>query len=349
MNLIDKYMLKITNTLTFSQEAGEIISDIRELIDVNLDGDCSIENVKKVLNELGDPRELALSYLDQSGAFIDTEWVPYYYRGLKTSYKISMIIVLIIHMILTLVSISNNNNVFISIIKPLPLYIVVASFVFTIVTLIFFIMSKTITVEEYLTDSSKQSFRKVVVGDDSSLTSSRNKDGRSIKMGASWDVSELNTYKYDADYQSLYKAKSVKFNIILQVIFAVIWSFIIIRQHFLPKTDVNLIVDKYIPLLIFYIILMTTLNILITLRGKLGYDLYKKDILVLSVIRSFIRVTLLFMILIVFKVFDLTDLLSHTNGFNINSEQFFMGVYAIIVIAQVVAMIYYIVGYCKNK
>ncbi len=345
MNLIDKYMLKVTNTVTFSQEAGEIICEIKELIDDNLDGDTSLENIKRVLNELGDPRVLALSYLDQSGAFIDAEWVPYYYRGLKMSYKIAMIIVLVIHVILTLVIISNGTNIFISIIKPVPLYIIVAPFVFTIATLIFFIMSKTITVEEYVAGSTKQSFKKSFIGNDSY---SNLKAGNQIKTGALWDVSELSTYKYDEDFKTLYKTKSIKLNIIFQVINAVILSLIVIVEPILTKYDINLFVDKYVPYIVGYIVIMTVLNSIITVKSNNEDNLYNKDILILTIFRAVIRLTLLFLGLIVFNVVDLTDVLLFAEDVDITSELFFAGIYAITVMVQVVLTVYYIIEYRKN-
>ncbi len=348
MNLIDKYMLKVTNTVTFSQEAGEIVCEIRDLIEDNLDGDNSLENIKRVLNELGDPRELALSYLDQDGAFISAEWVPYYYRGLKMSYKIAMIIVLVVHIILTLVNIADGNNIFIAIIRPIPLYIIVAPFVFTIVTLIFFIMSKTISVEEYVAGSPKQSFKNTISGSGNSIKSSGSKGGNIIKTGKAWDISELSDYKYDEDFKTIYKAKSIKLNIILQFISAAIFIFIVIVEPLLTKYDINLFVDKYVPYVVLYIVLMTVLNSIIIVKCNNNDNLYNKDMLILTVFRGITRLTLLFLGLIVYNVIDLTDVFVFAEDIDITSELFFSGIYAITAIVQVVLVISYIIQYKKN-
>ncbi len=341
MNLIDKYMLKVTNTVTFSNEAKEIIEEIKELIEVNLDGNNSTDNVKRVLNELGDPRELALSYIGKSGAFIDTEWVPYYYRGLATSFKVAMLVVLIVHMILTLVLIAEGGNFIISIIRPLPLYLVTAPFVFTIVTLVFFMMSSSMTVEEYISNPITKSFKDTVTG-------SKSGNVNPIKSGKEWTVDELSNYVVVEDYQKLYKEKSLKLNLFVQVLMAFVCIFFVVKQPFLREYDADIIVDKYIPILVAYIGIMTVFNCVITVLSKTGRDLYSKRTLALTVIRSVTRLSLLFIILIVLNALDISGVLLHTPDVDITSETFFVGVYVITFISNIVALLVYLKKYYIN-
>ncbi len=342
MNLVDKYILKVTNTVTFNAEAEEIINEIKYLIEDSLNGDESPENVKKVLNELGDPRELALSYLGKSGSFIDAEWVPYYYRGLKTSFKISMLVTLIVHMILSLYLITSGSNIILSIIRVLPLYILVSPFVFSIVTLVFFLMSRAMTVEEYLSNSGGKSLKMT-------LTGTKDSSAQPIKSGSNWDVSQLNSYKYNEDFKSMYTSKSLKLNIIFQFINLALCIFLVVAQPFGPRFDVDIVVDKYIPFIVFSMTVFTILNVIITFKGKSGKDIYHKDIMVLTVVRSLARLTLLFIGLIMLKVFDLTDLISITDDFYMNPDLFFAGVYTITAIIQIVLTVHYLIGYKNNK
>ena len=147
MNLIDIYIYEVTKWLP-EKSKEEISKELRGNIEDMLPNDYNEEDVKNVLNSLGDPRVLAANYSGNKRYIIGPVFYDSYIRVLFITMGVMAGIVLLVQLIGNITDFSNSSSVVSSIINIFTdsvIGIIQGAFqVFTWVTLTFIFMEKVV-------------------------------------------------------------------------------------------------------------------------------------------------------------------------------------------------------------
>lgn len=193
--LVDKYLTVVRRNLLIDDK-DEIINDLHDEILYNLDGDYSNENVKKVLESLGNPKLLAIKYHSSDKYLIGPQLYDLYLYTTKVCLQVASIVFLVLTVLSTAADIYYNTFVFSAFISGTIFgYLVLTGQVFFWVTLSFAICQKT-------------------------LTSKSTKD--SLNALTKWDISKLESVQPDT---KLKKSNSIATIIVTPIAFLLLVQF----------------------------------------------------------------------------------------------------------------------------
>lgn len=148
LKLVDKYLLVVKRNLLI-KDKDEIINNIYDEILYTLDSDHSEENIKAVLESLGNPSLLAMKYQSSDKYLIGPQLYDLYLYTNKISLQISSLVFVIFMFVIMALDIYKDEfilSAFIS--STISGYIWMIGQVFLWVTVIFAICQKTLTTDQ---------------------------------------------------------------------------------------------------------------------------------------------------------------------------------------------------------
>lgn len=145
--LIEKYLTVVRRNL-FIKDKDEIIEDLREDIFEKLNGDFSKNNVKNVLESMGNPELLAIKYYTSNKYLIGPQIYDLYLYMTKIALEIGTLVFFILQIVLaTIKAYESNINISSLIANAFGSYIALIFQIFVWVTLIFAVFERALTID----------------------------------------------------------------------------------------------------------------------------------------------------------------------------------------------------------
>lgn len=146
--LVEKYLVVVKRNLFLSGK-DEIIDDLRDNILEQLDGDYSENNVKKVLEQLGNPALLAIKYSNSDNYLIGPRIYDLYLYIMKISLQVSTLVFVIFRIVIAIIdSMSSNINIVSFVLATVGTYIGTILNVFIWVTIVFVVLERVLKFEK---------------------------------------------------------------------------------------------------------------------------------------------------------------------------------------------------------
>lgn len=145
MILIEKYLEVVRRNL-FIKDKDEIIEDLREDIFEKLNGDFSKNNVKNVLESMGNPELLAIKYYTTNKYLIGPQIYDLYLYVTKLTLQIGTLVFFIFQIVLATINAHDSSmNIATLVVNTVGSYIALIFQIFAWVTLTFAIFERALT------------------------------------------------------------------------------------------------------------------------------------------------------------------------------------------------------------